>query len=109
MGCVEYGLPITTDQIPALVQTPFTPQASVPVKDTPLAQTFGKYLQQAAANYTDTQSQANDLIQRFAAGDKVDISDVSLALQKASIDNQLAIQVRNKLVDAYQEIMRMQM
>jgi flagellar hook-basal body complex protein FliE len=101
--------PITTDTIAPLTTTPLTTQASVPVKDTPLAQTFGKYLQQAAANYTDTQNQASDLIQRMAAGDKVDISDVSLALQKASIDNQLAIQVRNKLVDAYQEIMRMQM
>jgi len=102
--------PITTDQIPSLVQTPFTPtQSAVPVKDTPLAQTFGKFLQDAAGNYTDVQNQADNLIQRLATGQKVDIQDVSLALQKASITNQLAIQVRNRLVEAYQEIMRMQM
>lgn len=102
--------PITTNQAPSLVQTPFRPNASaVPVKNTPLAQTFAKYLQQAASNYNQVQNQANSLIQRLAAGDKVDIHEVALALQKASITNQLAIQVRNRLVSAYQEIMRMQM
>lgn len=102
--------PITTDQIPSLVQTPFTPNASaVPVKETPLAQTFGKYLKDAAGNYNEVQNQADNMIQRLASGEKVDIHDVTLAIQKASITNQLAIQVRNRLVDAYQEIMRMQM
>ena len=33
--------------------------------------------------------------------------DVALAVQKAALTNQLAIQVRNRLVEAYQEVMRM--
>ncbi|HLQ33805.1 MAG TPA: flagellar hook-basal body complex protein FliE, partial [Chloroflexota bacterium] len=53
------------------------------------------------------QSQADSMIQHLAAGDKVDIHDVALAVQKAAITNQLAIQVRNRLVEAYQEVMRM--
>lgn len=101
--------PITSQQLPPLVQTPFTPTttANVPVKQTPLAETFGKYLKDAASNYNDTQTQADTMIQRLATGDKVDIHDVAMAVQKAAISNQLAIQVRNRLVEAYQEMMRM--
>jgi flagellar hook-basal body complex protein FliE len=101
--------PITTDQFPAVVQTPITAETStnIPAKQTPVAETFGKYLKDAASNYNDVQSQADSMIQHLAVGDKVDIHDVALAVQKAAITNQLAIQVRNRLVEAYQEVMRM--
>jgi flagellar hook-basal body complex protein FliE len=101
--------PITTNELPPLVQTPLTTTSTtgVSVKQTPLAETFGKYLKDAASNYTDTQTQADSMIQHLAIGDKVDIHDVALAVQKAAITNQLAIQVRNRLVEAYQEMMRM--
>lgn len=100
--------PITTDKIPPLVQTPFNPPAqTVAVKQTPVAETFGKYLKEAATNYTESQTQADSMVQHLAVGDKVDIHDVALAVQKAAISNQLAIQVRNRLVEAYQEMMRM--
>jgi flagellar hook-basal body complex protein FliE len=105
-----YSTPaITSDQIPSLVQTPFAPTTTAPVavKQTPLAETFGKYLKDAASNYNDVQAQADSMIQHLAVGDKVDIHDVALAVQKAAITNQLAIQVRNRLVEAYQEVMRM--
>ncbi|HLG73564.1 MAG TPA: flagellar hook-basal body complex protein FliE [Chloroflexota bacterium] len=105
-----YSTPaITTNQVPALVQTPFTPEttSNIPVKQTPLAETFGKYLKDAASNYSETQAQADSMIQHLAVGDKVDIQDVAMAVQKAAISNQLAIQVRNRLVEAYQEMMRM--
>ncbi|MDE3075341.1 MAG: flagellar hook-basal body complex protein FliE [Chloroflexota bacterium] len=93
------------------MQTPFQPTATaaVPVKDTPAAATFGQFLKDAVSNYNQVQGQADNMIQRLATGDKVDIHDVTLAIQKATITNQLAIQVRNRLVEAYQEVMRMQM
>src|SRR5579862_3092858 len=54
--------PITTDKIPPLVQTPFTPTTSgIPVKQTPLAETFGNYLKDAASNYNATQNQADSM------------------------------------------------
>ncbi|MGH2364651.1 MAG: flagellar hook-basal body complex protein FliE [Chloroflexota bacterium] len=103
--------PITTTTIPNPIQTPFQPRAaaSVPLKQNAAAADFGQYLQQAATNYNDVQAQANNLIQQLATGGKVDIHDVALAVQKASITNQLAIQVRNRLVEAYQQVMAMQM
>ena len=54
------------------------------------------------------QKQAETMGQRFALGDdKVNLSDVMIAGQKASIAFQATVQVRNKLVSAYQDIMNM--
>ncbi|PWU00926.1 MAG: flagellar hook-basal body complex protein FliE, partial [Bacteroidetes bacterium] len=41
-------------------------------------------------------------------GDNVDLSQVMIAQQKANITLQAAVEVRNKVIDAYQEMMRMQ-
>ena len=45
---------------------------------------------------------------RMAAGDPIDLHEVMLARETASLQFQLAVQVRNKLVEAYQDVMRMQ-
>jgi flagellar hook-basal body complex protein FliE len=52
---------------------------------------------------------AKQLTRQFEAGDPdVNLQDVVLSLQKASLSFQTMVQVRNKLVSAYQEIMNMQ-
>ena len=45
---------------------------------------------------------------KLATGKIEDISQVTIAAEKASIALQLTMQVRNKVMDAYQEVMRMQ-
>ena len=56
-----------------------------------------------------SQKTASDLGKRFSLGDEsVNLSDVMIAGQKANIQLQTAIQVRNKLVSAYHDIMNMQ-
>jgi flagellar hook-basal body complex protein FliE len=55
------------------------------------------------------QQKAEQLGQRFTLGDdSVNLSDVMIASQKANIGFQATIQVRNKLVSAYHDIMAMQ-
>ncbi len=55
------------------------------------------------------QLQADRISQRFALGDDgVNLSDVMIERQKASLSLQATVQVRNKLVSAYHEIMNMQ-
>ena len=44
---------------------------------------------------------------KLAAGEPIDIHEVMLNTEQASLGFSMALQVRNKLVDAYQEIMRM--
>ena len=58
---------------------------------------------------SNSQKHAEELGQKFALGDdSVSLSDTMIAMQKSSIAFQATVQVRNKLVSAYHEIMNMQ-
>jgi len=48
------------------------------------------------------------LAERFARGEPVDEQTLVLAMERASLAFQLTLQVRNKVLDAYQEVMRLQ-
>jgi flagellar hook-basal body complex protein FliE len=70
---------------------------------------FSDALKASLQNVSNAQNQADDLGKRFAAGDdSVALSDTMIAMQKANISFQSTIQVRNKLVSAYHDIMNMQ-
>jgi flagellar hook-basal body complex protein FliE len=70
---------------------------------------FADSLKASLAQVSDSQIKAEELGQRFSMGDdKVSLSDVMISMQKASIGFQATVQVRNKLVSAYHEIMNMQ-
>lgn len=80
-----------------------------PVKQTgDEATNFGKILAEALSDVNKLQKNAEKASVDLAAGKLQDISQVTIATEKASIALQLTMQVRNKVVDAYQEIMRMQ-
>jgi len=68
---------------------------------------FGKLFTDLLAKLSALQADADRLAAGLAAGEAVDIHEVMLALERASLGLQLALQVRNKVVEAYQEIMRM--
>ncbi|MEB3222975.1 MAG: flagellar hook-basal body complex protein FliE [Candidatus Sericytochromatia bacterium] len=57
---------------------------------------------------TRLQQGAERLANEAAIGGDVDLHDVMIASEKASVAMQLTLQVRNKLVEAYQDVMRMQ-
>jgi flagellar hook-basal body complex protein FliE len=70
---------------------------------------FGDALKASLDQVNNIQTQSQQLGQSFAMGDdKVNLSDVMISMQKANISFQTTIQVRNKLVSAYHEIMNMQ-
>lgn len=70
---------------------------------------FSNLLNQAVNAVNDTQQQANKLATAFQQGDpNVQMSEVMLSLQKANVSFTAMVEVRNKLVSAYQEIMNMQ-
>ncbi|MBK9131097.1 MAG: flagellar hook-basal body complex protein FliE [Gammaproteobacteria bacterium] len=70
---------------------------------------FSDMLSRAVNNVNDAQQESAALKEAFQRGDEsVDISRVMIASQKASIEFQLMMQVRNRLVSAYQDIMNMQ-
>ncbi|MCL1124362.1 flagellar hook-basal body complex protein FliE [Shewanella surugensis] len=69
---------------------------------------FGDLLSQAIGNVNSLQSNAGQMSQKLDMGDSsVTLSDTVIAREKASVVFEATVQVRNKLVDAYKEIMSM--
>ena len=69
---------------------------------------FGSVLKSSLDRVDASQQKAESISRSFEMGNNdVDLHDVMLSLQKANIDMQTAVQVRNKLVSAYQSIMSM--
>jgi flagellar hook-basal body complex protein FliE len=69
---------------------------------------FGSLLTNAISSLNDTQTTAASDSTALATGQASDVTQVVTDVEKASLEMQLAVQVRDKAVDAYQEIMRMQ-
>ncbi len=91
------------------------------VNDTPEAQeaqgqtaatqvsSFGQMLNEAFENMNTLQNQSSDMQTKFDVGDRsVTLADVMLATQKAKISFEAAVQIRNKMVEAYSTISQMQ-
>ncbi len=69
---------------------------------------FADVLDTALKDVSAAQSEARQMAQEFSAGDpNVNLQDVMVNLQKASLSFQQMVQVRNRLVTAYQDIMNM--
>lgn len=68
---------------------------------------FAGLLQEAVAQTSRLQHEADTLADQVARGQSGDLAATMIAIEKAQISFQLMLQVRNKVVEAYQEIMRM--
>jgi flagellar hook-basal body complex protein FliE len=92
-----------SDLLPASVQmTGGNQQASA-------GDSFAKVLGNALDKTANLEIQSAVMGEQLAAGQGADLHSVMIASEKASLAVQLTVQVRNKAVEAYQEIMRMQM
>ena len=69
---------------------------------------FGAALSRALSEVNEMQLQSRDAAVAVASGKPVDTAQMVVAVEKANISLQFAIQVRNKFLEAYQELMRMQ-
>ena len=69
---------------------------------------FGSMLTNAITSLNDSQTTASSDSVALATGQASDVTSVVADVEKANLEMQLAVQVRNKAVDAYEEIMRMQ-
>lgn len=76
---------------------------------TQVAEDMGALLRKAIVDLDASQKAADQGIVALAANEPVDLHQVMLQMEEASIRLNLALQVRNKIVEAYQEIQRMQL
>jgi len=70
-------------------------------------QKFGAYLKEAIQDVNTAQVQSDVMTEKLVRGEDVDLHNVMITAQKASIALSATMEVRNKVVEAYQEIMRM--
>ena len=69
---------------------------------------FESLMSESMKGVNDLQIESDKLIQRLATGDVDDISEVVLASSRAEVAMRMLMEVRNKLLEAYQQISRMQ-
>jgi flagellar hook-basal body complex protein FliE len=70
---------------------------------------FGSMLEQAISNLEQQEKNVRALNEGFVTGQGVDVHTLMIASEKAQLGLQLTVQVRNKVIEAYQEIMRTQL
>ena len=70
-------------------------------------QTFANSLKDAISKVNDQQIQSDTMTEKLINGGNVELHEVMIASQKASITLNATMEVRNKVIEAYQEIMRM--
>jgi flagellar hook-basal body complex protein FliE len=68
---------------------------------------FGKVLTDYLRESNEAQLKADESVTRMAAGEQVNLHEVMIHQKEAQISLQLLLQIRNKLVQAYKDIMRL--
>jgi flagellar hook-basal body complex protein FliE len=97
---------------------PITPAAIRPIEPAglraagapaPAAENFADMLKGLVGEVRETQRAAETASQDFATGKTTDVASTMIAVERAQITLSLMLQVRTRLLEAYQEIQRMQM
>jgi len=92
------GIPLTPPQAPAIAAQHVQAEAGTG------GQPFKNILVEALNQVYTMQTQANEAVQQLVTGGDVNPAEVLTTLQKADISFRMMLQIRNKLVQAYQEV-----
>lgn len=68
----------------------------------------GKFFSELVSKVNELQTKSDSAIQGLASGENKNLHEVMISMEKASISFQFMSSVRNKALEAYQEVMRMQ-
>lgn len=89
---------------------PVTPLAPIGETARPSgAAGFQDVLKDTIARVEQSRADATQAVEQFVSGENQDLHSTILATQRASLDFELLLQLRNKVVQSYQEVMRMQL
>jgi flagellar hook-basal body complex protein FliE len=101
--------------LPTTTPTPVTPAITLAAPAQPAAtapagadQSFAGLVRETVERLDGNQREVEQEIARVVTGESTDLHRTMITLQTAELSFQLALQVRNKIVGAYEEIMRMQ-
>lgn len=96
-------------QLPAIRPSESGVGAARPAESTADGANFGDLLKEALQEVNAAQHTADQEARNLMSGDSTDMHTAILAVQKADVSFQMMMAVRSKLIDAYREVMRMQM
>ena len=86
-----------------------TAEARTPASEAGSGNAFAAVFQEAVQRVENYRGQAEDAVQRFLSGETEELHKVAMATQQAELSFDLFLQVKNRVVQAYQEVMRMQL
>lgn len=89
------------------INTEFLIPSKINKKNEESGISFQNTLKELVSNVNAQMKESNQLTRDFASGKNNNIHEVMIASEKAGISMRFLLQIRNKLLDAYQEIMRM--
>jgi flagellar hook-basal body complex protein FliE len=95
--------------------TPLSPAAITPIAEAAPAKAavtgnvFGQVFAEAVNRVEQYRVNAETAVERFLSGEDQELHKVAMAAQQAELSFQLFLQVKNKAVQAYQDVMRMQL
>ncbi|MBL8173836.1 MAG: flagellar hook-basal body complex protein FliE [Bryobacterales bacterium] len=88
---------------------PLKPTGTSPASPQNPSQEFGQLFEQAVQRVEQAHRDGQEKVGRLLRGEDQELHEVLLATQRAELSFEYFLQVRNKVVQAYQEVMRMQM
>jgi flagellar hook-basal body complex protein FliE len=91
------------------ISAPTLPSSIRPAGEAPSGSGFQDIFSGAIGQVESMKQQASATVEKFLSGEGEDLHTVALATQQADLSFEMFQQVRNKVVSAYQEIMKMQM
>ncbi|TYO95488.1 flagellar hook-basal body complex protein FliE [Desulfallas thermosapovorans] len=89
---------------PAPVLNPLTDRSAGEIQKDSFREVFDRAMQ----NLNEKQLNSEQTIKNFLTGEVQDLHTVMIAMEEAKLTMQLAVEVRNKVIEAYQELARMQ-
>jgi len=90
--------------IPGIQDINSTPKASTSSNTEQITQSFGDML----TSLNQSQQNSDDLVAKMARGEDVDLHTVMIALEENNVNFNVAVGIRDRLIEAYREVMRMQ-
>jgi len=109
LGAADQAAPASTSIPAAELRELDAGHATASATETQSAQpSFSSVLGQMVQDVNTKQNVAGQALQDLQSGQNVSLHQTMIAMEEASVSFQLMVEVRNRLLDSYQEIMRMQ-
>lgn len=99
--------PIELNSIRPFQEVKLSPERSE-MGSRPSGESFADMLTRAVGNVDQTMKESDQNVQDFIAGKTDNVHDVMISMQRAQLSFQMMVEMRNKAIEAYHEISRMQ-